>query len=254
MEYIDLKQAIAASGLRLVLVRGFPSPWGQAAKAMMEFKGLEYLAAPQQAMADNPELVAWAGVNSAPVVAWNDEPPINRWNDILILLERLAPEIPLVPADPAARVQVFGLSHEICGEIGFGWNRRLDMVRPAMLADEVNPGSASFAHKYGYNDTDGALATPRTVALLEHLTGLLKAQEARGSAYFVGDAVTAVDFYWAAFSNLAVIQPPEECPLDPSIRPMFENTPPAVVAAVDPILLAHRDRIMRAHFKIPMEL
>jgi len=27
-----------------------------------------------------------------------------------------------------------------------------------------------------------------------------------------------------------------------------------VVAAVDPILLAHRDRIMRAHFKIPMEL
>ena len=25
-------------------------------------------------------------------------------------------------------------------------------------------------------------------------------------------------------------------------------------AAVDPILIAHRDRIMRAHFKLPMEL
>ena len=69
-----------------------------------------------------------------------------------------------------------------------------------------------------------------------------------------GEAPSAADFYWAAFSNLAVIQSPEECPLDPAVRPMFENTPADVAAAVDPILIEHRDTIMRAHFRIPMEL
>ena len=32
----------------------------------------------------------------------------------------------------------------------------------------------------------------------------LKAQAERGSNYILGDSVTAVDFYWAAFSNLVV--------------------------------------------------
>ena len=254
MEYVDINEAIKAPGLRIVLVRGFPSPWGQAAKAMIEYKGLQYLAAPQQAMGANPELVAWSGVNSGPVVAWNEEQPLNRWNDILHLLERLAPAKPLVPEDPAARVHLFGLAHEICGEVGFGWNRRLDMVRPAMTSGKADPGSAGFANKYGYNDADGALATRRTVAFLRYLTNILKAQRDKGSDYLIGNSVTAADFYWAAFSSLAVIQAPEECPLADAIRPMFENVPAEVAAAVDPILIEHRDRVMRAYFKLPMEL
>ena len=36
MEYQEINHVINADGLRIVLVRGFPSPWGQAAKAMME--------------------------------------------------------------------------------------------------------------------------------------------------------------------------------------------------------------------------
>ncbi len=254
MEYVDIKQAIKAKGLRIVLVRGFPSHWGQAAKAMVEYKGLDYIAAAQEPMAANPELLAWSGVNSGPVVAWNDEPPLNRWNDILLLLERLAPTRPLVPEDPAARVQLFGMSHEICGELGFGWNRRLDMVRPAMTAAQPDAGSASFANKYGYNDADGALATRRTAAFLRYLSGVLKDQRSKGSEFLLGNQLTAADFYWAAFSNLARIQSAEECPIHPSIRPMFENLPAEVVAATDAILIEHRDRIMRAHFKLPMEM
>jgi cysteine desulfurase len=50
------------------------------------------------------------------------------------LLERLAPNKPLIPTDPEQRVRLFGLGHEICGELGFGWNRRLDMFRPAMAS------------------------------------------------------------------------------------------------------------------------
>ena len=65
MEYVDINQAIRADGLRIVLVQGMPSPWGQAAKAMMEYKNLSYVAGPQRGGGDNAELVAWAGVNSA---------------------------------------------------------------------------------------------------------------------------------------------------------------------------------------------
>lgn len=251
MEYVDINQVIQADGLRIVLVQSMPSPWGQAAKAMMEYKDLAYLAGPQEGGGTNAELVAWAGVNSAPVVAWNDEPPLNGWLDILLLLERLAPEQPLVPEEPSARVQLFGLAHEICGELGFGWNRRLDMIHGGMKPGEAPKGLGA---KYGYNETDGALASNRSIAVMEYLAETLKAQAERGSDFLIGQSVTAVDFYWAAFSNLVVIQPPEECPLNPAVRSMFENTPPEVAAAVDPILIEHRDRIMRTYFKIPMEM
>jgi len=46
----------------------------------------------------------------------------------------------------------------------------------------------------------------------------------------------------------------EVCPLDPSVRPIFENTSAEVADAVDPILIEHRDRIVQAHFVVPMEL
>ena len=253
MEYVDIDRIVSADGLRIVLVRGRPSPWGVAAKAMMEYKGLDYIVGPQEPGGTNPELVAWSGTNSAPVVAWNEATPINRWDDILILLDRLAPDKLLIPQDGNERVQLFGLSHEICGELGFGWNRRLDMIRPAMDSGEPPELAVNLSDKYGYK-ADVALANQRTIALLELLTGILMMQKDKGSDYLIGRQVTAADFYWAAFSNLVVIQPPAECPVDPAVRPLFENTPAAVAAAVDPVLIEHRNRIMRAHFKIPMEL
>ncbi len=253
MEYVDIDRIVSADGLRIVLVQGRPSPWGQAAKAMMEYKGLDYVVGPQQPGGPNPELVVWSGANSAPVVAWNDAPPINRWDDILLLLERLAPDKPLIPQGANERVQLFGLSHEICGELGFGWNRRLDMIRPAMDSGEPPEGIVNLSDKYGYNETDVALANQRTIVLLELLTEILTTQKDKGSNYLIGTQVTAADFYWAAFSNLVVIQPPEECPVDPAVRPIFENTSADVATAVDPVLIEHRNRIMRAHFKIPME-
>ena len=74
--YVTPAQAIASRGLRLVFVRGVPSPWGMAAKTLFEIKGIEYLPAPLELAGRNEEIVAWSGQNSAPVVAWNDEPPI----------------------------------------------------------------------------------------------------------------------------------------------------------------------------------
>ncbi len=254
MNYIDIDQAIAADGLRIVLVRGFPSPWGQAAKAMIEYKGLDYQAAPQVAGGDNPELVAWAGTNSGPVVAWNDEPPLNRWDDILMLLERLAPGHPLLPSAAGPRAQVLGLSHLICGEGGLGWNCRLNMFRPVMESAEPPQGFAAMARKWRYSSSEAQAASSRCVAILEHLAQVLAAQQAAGRDCFVGDGPTAVDFYWTAFSNLVDLMSPDLVPLDDAVRPMFEQVPEAVAAAVASVLVEHRERFMRAHFRVPMEL
>ncbi|MEQ8659236.1 MAG: hypothetical protein RLW62_00315 [Gammaproteobacteria bacterium] len=249
MRYADINEAISADGLRIVIVKAMPSAWGVAAKAMMEFKGLDFLCAHQLPMSDNPELLAWSGTNSAPVVAWNDEPPLDRWNDILLLLERLAPQPRLVPENAGERIAVFGIGHEICGELGFGWNRRLDLMRPA-AGEQPGP----FAQKYNYREADAALANARVIALMDELATRLHRQKEAGSGYLVGQAVTAADFYWAAFSNFVAIQPQELCPINPQARPMFERTPAEITAAIDPILIEHRDRIMRDYYKLPLEL
>ena len=78
LPYVDINQAISADGLRLILVQGMPSAWGIAVRAMMEYKSLNYTLGPQIPRAENPELLAWSDTNSGPVVAWNDEKPINR--------------------------------------------------------------------------------------------------------------------------------------------------------------------------------
>ena len=110
-----------------------PSPWGQAAKTIFEIKGLDYVAAPWLPGEPNEDVVAWGGETSAPVVAWAKEKPIHRWVDILYLAERLAPKPSLIPADPLQRALMFGLSHEICGEMGIAWNRRCNFSRRLCL-------------------------------------------------------------------------------------------------------------------------
>ncbi len=249
MKYVDIEEAIKADGLRVVIVKAMPSAWGVAAKAMMDYKGLDYLCAYQIPMSENPALEAWSGTNSAPVVAWNDEAPLNRWDDILVLLERLAPDKRLVPEDATQRIEVFGIGHEICGELGFGWNRRLDMLRPG-----ADGQVSDFGRKYGYNDADAAAANSRVIGLMGDLAARLKTQKARGSDYLVGDGVTAADFYWAAFSNFVSIQPAEEMPINPDARPMFEHTPAEIVAAIDPVLIEHRNRIMHTYYNLPVAL
>ena len=92
MKYASMDEIIESDGLRLVIVKDMPCAWGVAVKAMLEYKGLDFLMGHQIAMSENPKLLAWSGTNSGPVVAWNHEAPINRWNDILCLMERLGPE------------------------------------------------------------------------------------------------------------------------------------------------------------------
>jgi hypothetical protein len=254
LEYRSLKEIIEHPGLRIVLVKGMPSPWGQAAKTIFEVKGLDYVVGPWLPGEANEDVVAWGGEASGPIVAWAKEKPIHRWIDILYLAERLAPKPSLIPADAMQRALMIGLSHEICGEMGIGWNRRLQLLAPAYASGKPPEGVARMGGKYGFNEGDAKAAGERTAGSLRALTSQLKSQYARGVHYFVGDALSALDIYWTAFANLLDPLPKEQCPMPDAYRPGFTVHDPVVKAALDPLLLEHRSRIFREYFRDPMEL
>lgn len=245
-------EVIRHDGLRIVLVRGVPSPWSQAAKTILEIKGLDYVAAPLEVGGANAEIVAWSGQNSAPVVAWRDGPPLNRWLDILLLAERLAPAPALLPADPLQRALAIGLGHEILGEGGIAWNRRLQMFSMAAKAG-AGGRMAPLIEKYGFDAADAERAGARAAATLGSLATQLREQQARGVSYLVGDALSCVDIYWMAVMNMMLPLPATQCPIRESSRPAFTATDPEIVSALDPILVEHRNRIFKAHFRDPME-
>src|SRR5271168_3151924 len=186
LQYRSFEEIIDQPGLRIVLVKGMPSPWGQAAKTIFEIKGLAYVAAPWQPGEANENIVAWSGEASGPIVAWAKEKPINRWIDILYLAERLAPKPSLLPADATHRALMIGLSHEICGEMGIGWNRRLQLFAPTYASGSPPAGVSRMGSKYGYNEADAKVAGERTAASLKALATQLKSQYARGANYFIG--------------------------------------------------------------------
>lgn len=252
LTYLPPADIIAHPGLRLVLVRGVPSPWSQAAKAILEIKRLPYLAAALDVGAANTEIAAWSGQNSAPVVAWQGEAPLNRWLDILLLAERLAPEPALLPADPLQRALAIGLGHEMLGERGIAWNRRLQMF--ASAAASGNAGRlAPLIDKYGFSAADAAAAGGRIAATLRALAVQLKAQQARGVPFLVGEGLSAADIWWVATANIVAPLPPAQCPMREASRAAFTASDPAIGTALDPALLAHRDRVFKAHFRDPME-
>jgi hypothetical protein len=67
--------------------------------------------------------------------------------------------------------------------------------------------------------------------------------------------VSALDIYWTAFANLLDPLPKEQCPMPEAWRPGFVATHPIIKEALDRLLLLeHRSRIFREHFRDPMEL
>src|SRR6266545_2552506 len=216
-EYVSVDEAIARRGWRMVVVGGVPSPWGEAAKGILHIKGIDWAAV--RLVYDSEPLKAWAGQRSGPVAIYDDERPRAGWAEILLLAERLAPTPALLPKDAAERALVFGLAHEICGEEGLGWTRRLQLIHTGLQ------GAGGFA--------------PRVAALLGMLATRLKAQRAAGSRYYVGNALSAVDVYSATFMALFAPLPHEHCVMDASSRAAFETLDAATAAALDPMLLEH---------------
>jgi glutathione S-transferase len=253
--FVDVEEAANAPGLRMVVVSGIPSPWSESAKGLFHVKKLEWLAV--RLDYESAALKAWAKQRSGPVAFWNSEPPRDRWIDIVMLAERIAPQPALLPADPAQRALAIGLSHEIMGEGGLCWSRRLRLVHAGVAGAggfAPPPVAEYIGRKYGYTPQTADAAATRVPELLDMLAKRLKSQHAAGSKYFVGNALTATDIHAAAALALFRPLPQEVCNMEAGMRNSLEFREPGTDAALDEVLLAHREMMYREHLSLPLGL
>jgi glutathione S-transferase len=253
-EYVSVEEAMKRGGLRMVVVGDVPSPWGEAAKGVLHIKGIEWVAV--RLAYDSEALKSWAGERSGPIAMYEQERPRSGWAEILLLAERLAPAPSLLPSDPAERALVFGLAHEICGEGGLGWSRRLQLVHAGLQKAGGFPERVAkyLGKKYGYSPEIGAASGRRVAELLRMLAARLKAQRKAGSRYYVGDSLTAVDIYSATFTSMFTPLSPEQCQMEAGTRAAFETRDPLTQAALDPILFEHRDMMYAEYLELPLSL
>jgi glutathione S-transferase len=252
--YISVEDAIKRPGLRMVVVGNVPSPWGEAAKGILHMKRIDWAAV--RLVYDSDALKDWAGERSGPVAVYENEKPRSRWDDILLLAERLSPEPALLPKDAADRALVFGLGHEILGEGGLAWTRRLELIHAGLENSGGFPERVSkyLAKKYGHTPAASAAAPARIAQLLKMLSARLAAQRRAGSHYYVGEAPSAADIYSAACMTMFAPLREAQCKMDAATRAAFERRGPELAAALDPILTEHRDMMYAQHLELPLSL
>jgi glutathione S-transferase len=253
MNYLTVEEAREATGLRLVLTAGVPGPWGESAKAIFAYKNIGFQPVYQEGGGANEALAEWTGQTSAPVAVLDDQPPVSHWLDLLHLAERIAPEPALIPEDAAARAEVLGLSALIAGVDGIGWNRRVQILDPVVRLDEVPEPMARIAGKYACTPEAMPIATRRLATICAHLDTVLERQQQAGSPYFVGDSVSAVDFYWANFAAMFKPLPHEVNPMPDYLRSSYASAPAETLAAFTGRLEAHRDLMYDQHIALPLD-
>jgi glutathione S-transferase len=251
-EYLSVQEAIPRRGLRMVVVGQVPSPWGEAAKGIFHVKRLDFAAV--RLVYDDAALKSWAGELSGPVVMFDDEPPRSGWSEILMLAERLAPTPALLPVEPEARGRAVLMAEKFCGRDGLGWNRRLQLVHAGLTgAGGFSSRIAGYlGQKYGYDATRSPANEARVIELLGEFAGVLRAQRDAGHSYYLGETFSAVDIYGAAFMALFKPLPEPHCAMHPAARAGFEWLDAPTAAALDPILLQHRDLVYARHLELPL--
>ena len=237
------------SGLRIVACANTPSPWSLGARALFDYKQLHYLLGGQVIADENPDLKIWTGQNSAPVVAYrssNDQDKITTTAEAITLLaERLEPRKPLIPSDPKQRAWMFGLLQSITGEDGFGWNRRIMSLSMAGI-DKLPDNIRSMALKYDYSESSAAVAEQRVAEILQLFSQTLAQQQARDSDFLVGDALTALDLYFAIFIGIMYRPLSDEyLPIPSAMRAGYELPSKLIDEAIQSNIYAHRDRIFQ---------
>ncbi|HYV67365.1 MAG TPA: hypothetical protein VE964_14070 [Myxococcales bacterium] len=250
VRFVDLETARASRGLRMAVVTSVPSPWSDAARGMAAAKDLECLAVHFDPR--DEAIPRWTGCPNAPVALYKDELPRSGWAEILSLLERLGGAVSLVPGNPAERALLFGLSHEVCGEMGISWIRRLLLLHSSFSTGGNEgfplPVAKYLARRYGYA-TD--LVEPARRRFVEIVSALDRQLARAEGPWFFGQRLTALDFYWAAALGLILPLPDSIRPIAPSMRPVLERMDEQLAAAVTPALRAHRDRIAPRWFALP---
>jgi hypothetical protein len=200
VRFVELEEAKAARGLRLVVVGAVPSPWSQGAMGLFDLAGIDYLAV--RFHRRTRTFGAGRARTTRPAVFFDDEPPRTGWAEILALAARQGRSAALVPADDEARMRTFGLGHELLGEDGLAWSVRLLLIHAGFTTNGERgwpvPVARYLAPKYGYAP-DARRLPPASVrsACSELLGRTLEAARAAGHDYFFGAAPTALDVYSA---------------------------------------------------------
>jgi len=252
MDYITPSEARSMSGLRLALTRGVPGPYSMSARSIFDLRNVPYVAVEQIGASDNPELKAWTGHRNAPVAMYNDESPRAGWLDILHLAQRLGSGPSLLPQDIKSRMLMFGLTNELIGESGLTWQLRLVMLgaggpERAAQAAQQNPMYAD----YGYSESARQKALSKAQSILEAFTGHVRQQHTAGSDYLIGDTLTALDVYWAYFSQIVAPLPDAQCPTPKGLRKSYEYCGQAL-GGVDDLLVTRRDWMFAHHLQLPL--
>ena len=258
LEYASIEEAKKMSGLRLVLgAYAVPGPWREACKGLFYVKKIP--CTPVVAVGldgDDRELKAWTAQSSAPVAIWNDERPRSTWSEQLFLAERIQPTPPLIPASLDDRIAMFVYCNEICGENGFGWSKRLTMIHSMLTNAQVDEDTRTFwagmGQKYGYSPKVAKAATARMAETLRALGAKLEQQRTKGSKFFIGNQLSALDIFWAAFAAIVKPLPPDQCPMATAFRDFYENTDPIIAEALSPILLEQRDFMYQEYLELPI--
>jgi len=257
MNYIPCAEARPLTGLRLVLSAGSPGPWDEAAKAIFNVRNVPFIAVRKEGFGTDEDLFTWTGVRNAPVAMYDDERPRHTWLDILYLAERLGSGPSLLPDTREGQVECIGLSHQICGEDGLGWNRRLNLFKMMVEAAGGDPAQTILPLRmfkdYGGTNDAMAGATQRLIDILNMLSARLQRQKAAGSHYLVGDRLTAADLHFTAFAGMIDPLPIESNSMPQFLRDLYSSGEPRLRQAITPELMAHRDFIYRHHLKLPMD-
>jgi hypothetical protein len=253
MKYLSVEEARGLPGLRLVLTAGVPGPWGESAKYMLGYKGLEYIPVYQEGGGENLALREWTGQTSAPVAVYEDLPPVSHWLDLVMLLDRVAPDKPLLPADAGGRARSVGLSALIAGVDGIGWNRRFHMIAPMMAMDEPPEAIVRLANKFGWSEIALATANSKLVDICAELEQALAASQENGGEYFLGTMPCVTDFHWAAFSGMLKPLPAEVNPMPEWMRSSWGGADKDVCAGLTARLEAHRDMMFERHISLPLD-
>jgi glutathione S-transferase len=254
VRFVELEEARAARGLRVVIATNVPSPWSQAAMSLFDMKGLDYLVV--RFKRSDEEIKRWTGTRNAPAVLFDDDPPRSGWAEIVMLAEQLGGAISLVPDDDERRTRMFGLSHEILGEGGLGWSVRLLLVDRSFATDGregwPKPVADYLAPRYGYAPGRAAAARARVIGVLGLLDRTLAASRARDHRYLLGPTPTALDVHAAVALGVIDPLPEAQCPMPAVVRHAFDTLDREVKEAVSPALREHRALMFERHLVLPV--
>jgi hypothetical protein len=255
MEYLTVEDAKEQTGLRLVLTKGVPGPWSEAAKAIFKLRQVEFVPVEQKGGGKNPELVQWTNHRNAPIALYNNEAPRVRWLELLDLAERLGSGPSLVPEDRTQRMFMIGLINEIAGECGFAWNARLLMLNMGYQmqgADAVakNPMYADYL----FDPDTVNKAKEQVESFLADMSAHISTHKSQGQEnhYLIGDNLTAADVYWAYFSNMLQALPPEQNPMPNGLRQSWAVLAQSI-SGYDASLIEQRDKTFAKHLDLPLE-